>query len=117
MLRITWDGQKDKVSTNRIPHMHSLSGLTIVQSCPHCEIWLKNGKGIIGLWKKYILLYKCMAKILSSEINFQNDFEMKFSLQNLLKESQNLKHFQKQELCSFAPRISLNKCCRGNKFH
>ena len=25
----------------------------------HREIRLRNGKGIIGLWKKYILLYKC----------------------------------------------------------
>ena len=25
----------------------------------HSEIRLRNGKGIIGLWKKYILLYKC----------------------------------------------------------
>ena len=25
----------------------------------HREIRLSNGKGIIGLWKKYILLYKC----------------------------------------------------------
>ena len=39
----------------RIP---SLSRGTNIGS-PHCEIRLRNGKGIIGVWKKYILLYEC----------------------------------------------------------
>ena len=25
----------------------------------HREFWLRNGRGIIGLWKKYILLFEC----------------------------------------------------------
>ena len=28
-------------------------------SSSHREFWLRNGRGIIGLWKKYILLFEC----------------------------------------------------------